>query len=259
MPKFFFDDFSYSDLKPAIESHNERCSLLPTVSLECVDLGHWDQFYNLHEGKFFFPRAFLLCEFPELSSCERVLECGFGNGSNLSALLKDSKAEVFGCEVSVSALNCVGRLPNFVDFVKSGRLKTFLWNLALHHPPFELPVMDAVILFFVCSANLPQNQLQMIKHAVSTLRVGGCVCFRDYAIGDVAQLRAPDAAILTPSSHVRPDGTLSYFFSVEEVTSLLEAGGLEVEECTVHTVENKNRRSGISLKRAFIHAKGVRK
>jgi methyltransferase-like protein 6 len=116
--------------------------------------------------------------------------------------------------------------------------------------------MDACTAYFVLSAVSPQRHRDAVRHLASTLKVGASLCFRDYAQGDIAQLRAEDSGVLTSKSHVRPDLTLSYYFSVEEVRDLFSQAGLEVIECEYHTVENHNRKKGTSLKRAFVHALG---
>ena len=46
-----------------------------------------------------------------------------------------------------------------------------------------------------------------------TLHPGGLLCFRDYGVFDLAQLRAPETSILSPQLHFRGDGTLAYYFS----------------------------------------------
>ena len=52
--------------------------------------------------------------------------------------------------------------------------------------------------------------------------------FRRY---DEAQLRFAKGSKLGENFYVRQDGTCAYFFSVEELTALATAAGLETEEC----------------------------
>lgn len=48
---------------------------------------------------------------------------------------------------------------------------------------------------------------------MQTLRPGGILCFRDYGVFDLAQLRVPETSVITPQLHFRGDGTLAYYFS----------------------------------------------
>jgi len=41
---------------------------------------------------------------------------------------------------------------------------------------------------------------------------GGILCFRDYGVFDLAQLRVPETSVITPQLHFRGDGTLAYYF-----------------------------------------------
>ncbi|CAI5523270.1 unnamed protein product [Closterium sp. Naga37s-1] len=51
----------------------------------------------------------------------------------------------------------------------------------------------------------------------------------------------------------RGDGTLAYFFSVEEVRVLMGAAGFECKEVEYCCVRNENRRKGREMKRVWVH------
>jgi hypothetical protein len=57
----------------------------------------------------------------------------------------------------------------------------------------------------------------------------------------------------------RGDGTLAYFFSIEDMTAKAEAAGFAVLECEYVTVINTNRKKGLQLRRVFIHLLAQRK
>ena len=262
---FYSADFPYESLLPLLEAFelrhpsNQDAQPPPGLPDNLQDMRtQWNKFYAKHSTKFFHPRGFLLEEFPVLHECDKILEVGVGNGSNLAALLSDTScSELQACEVSDTALAALELVPAFMPALESGRLKPFLWDITT---PLiggvEPHSMDGCTAFFVLSACPPQSHRDAIRNLVSTLKVGASFCFRDYAQGDIAQLRAEDSGVLTSKSHVRPDLTLSYYFTCEEVSSLLSEAGLEVVECAYHTVENHNRKKGTSLKRAFVHALG---
>ena len=118
--------------------------------------------------------------------------------------------------------------------------------------------MDATLLMFVLSAIHPKDHAAAVANVFATLKPGGLLCFRDYGLYDLAQLRAADEKVLTPRLHVRGDGTLAYYFSVDEVTGLLTAAGFEVQEAQYCTIRSVNRRKGVTLDRVWVHAKAVK-
>jgi hypothetical protein len=56
-----------------------------------------------------------------------------------------------------------------------------------------------------------------------------------------------------PPSRRRGDGTLSYFFSTQDLAARAEAAGLQVEEAEYACVCNTNRKTGQQLRRVFVH------
>lgn len=118
--------------------------------------------------------------------------------------------------------------------------------------------MDVTMLMFVLSAVHPRSHLAVLTNVFNTLKPGGTLCFRDYGLYDAAQLRATDENVLTPRLHVRGDGTLSYYFAVDEVSQLLSDAGFipeEVEYCTIRAV---NRKKGVTMDRVWVHAKATK-
>lgn len=83
---------------------------------------------------------------------------------------------------------------------------------------------------------------------------------RDYALHDAAQLRFhtrpsnnySDPSLLGGRLYRRSDQTMSYFFTVEEVTELFERHGLRTEDCHYVERETENRKERIVLKRRFV-------
>jgi methyltransferase-like protein 6 len=75
--------------------------------------------------------------------------------------------------------------------------------------------VDLISAIFVLSA-IPSSKL---SHAISNLfqvvKPGGIVLFRDYAYGDLAQVRfhtSDEKKLIEKNVYVRQDGTLSHFF-----------------------------------------------
>lgn len=126
-------------------------------------------------------------------------------------------------------------------------------------PPAQLAGgMDWTLCMFVLSALHPRHHGTALRHALGTLKPGGTLAFRDYGLYDHAQLRAGPDSVLTPRLHVRGDGTLAYYFSVEEVRALLEDAGYVVLEADYVTIRAVNRKKGVTLHRVWVHARATR-
>jgi tRNAThr (cytosine32-N3)-methyltransferase len=245
---FYHSDFLYETLAPLIEQHAARCALLPPAPPPASPprRNAWDAFYRRHGAAFFHPRSYLLSCFPllaRLAPGDLALECGAGNGSNIAALLESTPAAIAAGDASGAALAALASVPACQQALAAGRLRLFPWD-----------VTAAALLLFTLSAIEPRQHAAAVGHLAASVALGGHVCFRDYGRGDLAQLRAPDAAILSAATHRRPDGTLAHYFETQEVAALLEGAGCTVLELAYHTVANTNRKTGQLLRRVFVHA-----
>jgi methyltransferase-like protein 6 len=116
--------------------------------------------------------------------------------------------------------------------------------------------LDAALLTFVASALHPRDHARAFSNAAATLRPGGRLFFRDYGVGDVAATRLEP---LGARLYRRGDGTLSYAFALEEVRLHMEAAGLVNIELKHACVANRNRRTGVELRRVFVSGSGARR
>jgi hypothetical protein len=273
MAKFYSSDFPYESLDGALASYELKASTLlssphsiPTLSTQPA----WDTFYSSHGAKFFHPRQYLLACFPLLATlCSGdqvvILECGVGNGSNLATLLPFPALRILACDLSAVSLAALAEVPACAAAVAAGRLTLLQWDMAAGPMP-PLPAAaaatsaaaqppQAALLFFTLSAVPPSQHLAALQHLAAALQQeGGHLMFRDYGAGDHAQLRAPDSAILSSQTHLRGDGTLSHYFSTQELGALLTAAGFTALQLQYHTVQSRNRKTGQCLKRVFVHA-----
>jgi methyltransferase-like protein 6 len=125
---------------------------------------------------------------------------------------------------------------------------------AISHCPPHGGGFDAALVTFTASAVHPRAHAALIARAAALLAPGGRLLFRDHGTRDLAQLRAADASILSASLNERGDGTLAYFFALQEVRALLAGAGLRVEEARHACVCNVNRKTGAAMRRVYVHA-----
>lgn len=112
--------------------------------------------------------------------------------------------------------------------------------------------MHAALLTFVLGALDPREHASAVAAVARTLRPGGLLCVRDHAAGDAVMLRASEANRLGERLFVRGDGTLAYFFELDEMRSLLAGAGLVDVDLKLALVETRNRKSGASMRRIFV-------
>lgn len=112
---------------------------------------------------------------------------------------------------------------------------------------------DVALLVFMLSAVPPQRMALVLQLAHASLRPGGLLLFRDYALYDLPQLRFEPEAMLGKNLFRREDDTLAYFFSVPDIQERAAAAGFAAVECSYACVNNENRKTGEVLQRAFLH------
>lgn len=90
---------------------------------------------------------------------------------------------------------------------------------------------DTVLMLFMLSAMPPEKHKDIFRNAAACLHPGGYLLFRDYALWDEAQLRFSKGHKLSNNLFVRSDGTLAYYFTVNEIQKYGFYSGLEIIEC----------------------------
>jgi methyltransferase-like protein 6 len=222
----------------------------------------WGRFYDAHGPRVYKPRYYLTSAFPALLSTRTIIELGAGAGSNIIPLLERTTARVFASDVTPAALRSLSDHAVAQAALNCGRLSLHVFDVVCgddasgEDGSYSVPLptdVEAVLLTFTASAAPPEQHASIFRNCASLLKRGGILCFRDHATRDLAQLRAPVERVLTPSLHEKGDGTLAYFFTVEEVRLHLEASFI-VRELSYATVINRNRKTGAAMHRVFIHA-----
>ncbi|KAI9269872.1 S-adenosyl-L-methionine-dependent methyltransferase [Sporodiniella umbellata] len=127
-------------------------------------------------------------------------------------------------------------------------------QLTDHIEPNSLDLISAL---FVFSAIPPEKMEFALKNMYQVLKPGGRVLFRDYGIYDEAQIKFSKSCDkrLEENFYVRQDGTMSYFFSTEDLKSRFEAVGFSTIECNYVYRETTNRQKEMRIDRIFAQAK----
>ncbi|VDP78317.1 unnamed protein product [Echinostoma caproni] len=174
--------------------------------------------------------------------------------------ISEQAIHLFRDRATSSGLSCCA----FVcDVTKPDALEQSLRNAA---PTVEsdvsdsLPQFDLVTLIFVLSALEPLSMPICLRNIASVLKPGGRLLFRDYGLHDHSQLRFGRSTRLYPDrpSYARQDGTLSYFFSVEELTELFTQAGLSVHHCDYVYKQTTNMAERLAVRRVFVQAVAYR-
>ncbi|XP_072270698.1 tRNA N(3)-cytidine methyltransferase METTL2A isoform X2 [Pyxicephalus adspersus] len=248
----------------------------------------WDDFYTIHENRFFKDRQWLFTEFPELSpssrsppdsaeyqgqDCQqesgdvnkdypgssasyRILEVGCGVGNTVFPILQtnnDPGLFVYCCDFSSTAVELVKTNPQY----DPSRCLAFVHDLSDEKSSYPIPEgsLDVIVLIFVLSAILPSKMQVAISRLSKLLKPGGCILLRDYGRYDMAQLRFKKERCLSENFYVRGDGTRVYFFTQDELEELFTKAGLEKVQNIVDRRLQVNRGKQLTMYRVWIQCK----
>ncbi|KAN0062804.1 hypothetical protein ACQY0O_004624 [Thecaphora frezii] len=214
-----------------------------------------------------------------------LLEVGCGVGNMLYPLVqRDQRLKVHCCDFSARAVELVKADPRF----DATRINAFVHDLT---QPSTLPPqlsteatsswapITTISMIFVLSAIPPTLHLEVLSSLISLLKSHlarlpassdpdkkrkGHIILRDYAYGDLSQLRyhlKKDAAWAQPSLldadknwYKRGDNTFNYFFTKPELEQLAQQVGMEGEvEMLYRTAVNRKLKEG--RQRRFVQAK----
>ncbi|KAK0596562.1 hypothetical protein LWI29_016801 [Acer saccharum] len=90
-------------------------------------------------------------------------------------------------------------------------------------------------------------------HAIELVKPNGYVLLRDYAIGDFAQVKLHNRnQMIGDGFYVRGDGTCSFYFSEDFLSSLFLEAGFNTVDISVYSRQIENRSRNITMDRRWI-------
>lgn len=235
----------------------------------------WNEFYAMHEDKFFKDRKWIFSEFPELlqgitsqettTTAEQyqIFEVGCGVGNAVVHILNHNTRPDFRlhcCDLSHVAIETLKRRdfylqnPDHVIAFQADVCGDFETKILARIQPNS---QHFIMLIFTLSAFKPDLMRQAIQNLTTLLRPGGIILFRDYAQYDLTQLRFKGSALLRDNYYLRSDGTTSYFFTREMVRNLFTGDNNPLVELELK-LDNRllvNRLKGIKMCRCWIQGK----
>ncbi|KAK1868909.1 hypothetical protein I4F81_011391 [Pyropia yezoensis] len=206
---------------------------------------------------------------------------GCGTGASVYPLLRANPA-LFAYAFDVSAA-AVAHLVGSPEY-GARRVAAAVHDAAADPWPLPAGTADYVTLVWTLSALPPGRMRAAVAAAYGALRGGGRVLLRDYAGGDLAQVRlaakcgvrgggvAADGGAVggavggrwgeggVPGEGARNDATSAVpvegagACGGDELAALFTSVGFEVEELRTARVEHVNRKEGLTMRRCWVHA-----
>jgi len=272
--QYYAKDFEWTHLRAraeaALETQRSKAAALASVHVNGQEAPQteasaqrWEAFHGqLHAtGRFFRPRRYLLAAFGDLrreAPPLHLLELGCGSGSAAVPLLQQNQtATVYAADFCHAALDAAVRNASDAG-VHDGRFIPLLYDPTdPSGDPWEKlerkPRLDGITMLFMLSAVRPEDMKVVLESANRLLTKGGKVYFRDYGMYDLTQLRFPPEHVLGEKLYRRQDGTLAYFFELEELKAMFEGAGFASEELDYCCVRQRNRKRQLIMDRVFVH------
>jgi methyltransferase-like protein 6 len=245
----------------APEDSNESSSMSHSAGLlsdnDAGLAGDWSRFYVASNTPYR-DRRYLLEEFKSYLLLEErrtcvILEAGCGHGSSCFPLMDNMMSFGFVLEYIATDF-CPFVLNVFRARIPPSMLPHITatcWDVTEEKTELESSC-DIFLSVFCLSAVHPSDHRRTFANILKTIKPGGHLLFRDYAMHDMTMYR--HATSLGPGLFQRADKTLAYYFSLEYLTELALSAGFQVCDAAIATVQVTNRKNEVSMRRCFVHA-----
>ncbi|XVF74365.1 hypothetical protein PTKIN_Ptkin13bG0104800 [Pterospermum kingtungense] len=221
----------------------------------------WDNFYKRHQNKFFKDRHYLEKDWGQYFSDDAhspngkvVLEVGCGAGNTIFPLLAAyPRLYVQACDISPHA---VALVKSHVEF-REDRINAFVCDVTVDNllERINPSSVDVISLIFMLSAVSAYKMPWILKNIKRVLKSDGYVLLRDYAVGDFSQVKLKNKdRMISEGFYVRGDGTCSFFFSEEFLSTLFLQAGFNTVDINTYCKQIKNRHKNITMDRHWIRA-----
>lgn len=277
------------------ERLRQQLATPPATSAEAAS--RWDDFYKT-KPSLFKDRHLLRTEFPEMMSeharqhprehvprlqpssnpnlqrdpkCVQTLVeagCGVGNGV-FPVLRANDRLFAYAFDYSQTAIELMRKNEEY----RRDRVNAFQADLSQPETYVNLIRREVphgaefVTALWTLSALPPGDQQRAaVRGLAGLLKAGGMLFLRDYAVGDMRELKFRERGQHADSANgqsrlfLRGDGTYAYFFQADELRMLLEETGLICEKCEYVDREVHNRKENMFMRRLWVQAtfmKGV--
>uniref|UniRef100_A0A1A7WLV9 tRNA N(3)-cytidine methyltransferase n=1 Tax=Iconisemion striatum TaxID=60296 RepID=A0A1A7WLV9_9TELE len=226
---------------------------------------YWNEFYTIHENRFFKDRHWLFTEFPELApqcslnheSHPSVPGTDCSQGSGLDQKQCQESAALSHDSLDFPGSSATYRILETNPEYDSQRCFAFVHDSSHAEANYPIPdgSLDVIVLIFVLSALHPSKMHTSICRLARLLKPGGVMLLRDYGRYDMAQLRFKKGRCLSENFYVRGDGTRVYFFTQDELHELFVEAGLEKVQNLVDRRLQVNRGKQLTMYRVWIQCK----
>lgn len=244
--------------KEALSLQDSRpCEVFRAEKFQRESKKHWDLFYKRNETRFFKDRHWTTREFQELIEDENtekvLLEVGCGVGNFVFPLLEEClNIRAFVCDISPRAVEMVKSNQNYSE----DKISAFQCDITQENCFVnDMAKVDIASLIFVLSAIRPSEFKIALQNIYETLAPDGLLIFRDYAINDMAMFRFKQGSKIGDRHYLRQDGTTTYFFTLEEMSSLVTDAGFTVEVNEYIERRTVNKKEDVDVPRLFLQGK----
>ncbi|XP_072969079.1 tRNA N(3)-methylcytidine methyltransferase trm141-like isoform X2 [Typha angustifolia] len=216
---------------------------------------YWNDFYKRHHNKFFKDRHYLEKDWGRYFSSPSenreaplgpkiVLEVGCGAGNTLFPLLVAfPEILVHACDFSPHAIELLKENGNLrSDQVNAFVCDVTMDNLCEHIKPASV---DVVTMIFMLSAVPPVKMPLVLQNIKKVLKPNGYLLFRDYAMGDFAQLHSFFNASIWWFQ-------CAFYFSNDLLSTLFERNGFKTVEINVYCKQIVNHLRNVVMNRRWI-------